>query len=195
MAFTREFIRKTAKESGVEIPKELEDALINEHLSARDIFAEGKVKTALEENAPAPQNVKDTKEYKELKKSFDDYKAEQEGKEASAAKKAAALAYYKSKGITDKALDIAMRGSAAEVEALELDGGKIKDTKPLDDLITGVFSGLVGKTEVFGAGTANPPAGNGSTMTRADIYKKDDNGRYVLSASERQKALIENKIV
>ena len=37
MAFTREFIRSTAKESGVEIPKELEDALINEHLSDPEI--------------------------------------------------------------------------------------------------------------------------------------------------------------
>ena len=32
-------------------------------------------------------------------------------------------------------------------------------------------------------------------MTKADIYKKDDNGRYVMSASERQKALMENQIM
>ena len=29
-------------------------------------------------------------------------------------------------------------------------------------------------------------------MTRAEIYKKDDKGRYVMSTSERQKALAEN---
>ena len=57
------------------------------------------------------------------------------------------------------------------------------------------FSGLVSTTETRGAQTSNPPANNnGGTMTKADIYKKDDHGRYVLSAAERQKALMENQI-
>lgn len=43
MAFTREFVRNVAKESGVEIPKELEDALVQEHLSSRNAYAEKKV--------------------------------------------------------------------------------------------------------------------------------------------------------
>lgn len=34
-----------------------------------------------------------------------------------------------------------------------------------------------------------------SPMTKADIYKKDEKGRYVMSAAERQNALIENKIM
>lgn len=38
MAFTREFVRTAAKQSGVELPKELEDALINEHISTRHFF-------------------------------------------------------------------------------------------------------------------------------------------------------------
>ena len=40
MAFTRATIRNLAKESGVEIPKELEDALVTEHLNARNAYAE-----------------------------------------------------------------------------------------------------------------------------------------------------------
>ena len=163
MAFTREFIRKAAKESGVELPKELEDALVQEHLSARDAYASGQVKTALEENKqdPAPA-VKDTQEYKDLKKEFEDYKKDVTAKEAKAAKEAAARAYYESKGITGKALDIAMRGSGAEIEAVELEDGKIKDAKALDALVAGDFSGLVGQTMTKGAETATPPATGGS---------------------------------
>ena len=56
-------------------------------------------------------------------------------------------------------------------------------------------SGLVTTTTEKGTGNpANPPANNGKTMTKADIYKKDDKGRYVMSAAERQKALMENQI-
>lgn len=162
MAFTREFIRKAAKESGVELPKELEDALVQEHLSARDAYAAGQVKTALEENKQdPPPAVKDTQEYKDLKKEYEDYKAGVTAKETKAAKEAAARAYYESKGITGKALDIAMRGSGAEIDALELDGDKIKDTAALEALVKGDFSGLVSTTTTTGANTATPPAVDG----------------------------------
>lgn len=162
MAFTREFIRKTAKESGVEIPKELEDALVSEHLSARDAYAEGKVKDALEQNQPEPApKVKDTQEYKDLKKQFEDYKADVTAREIKAAKTSAARAYYEGKGITGKSLDIAMRGSGAEIDALELENGKIKDAAALDALVQGDFAGLVSTTVTKGANTPTPPANNG----------------------------------
>lgn len=133
--------------------------------------------------------------YEKVKKDFDDYKAEVSTKETKAAKEKAVRAYYESKGITGKSLDIAIRGSGAEIDALELDGDKIKDTSALDELVKETFSGLVSTTETRGAQTSNPPANNnGGTMTKADIYKKDDHGRYVLSAAERQKALMENQI-
>lgn len=131
-----------------------------------------------------------------LKKEFEDYKKGVTAKETKAAKEAAARAYYESKGITGKALDIALRGSGAEIEGLELgENGKIKDPTALEALVKGDFSGLVSITTTTGANTANPPANNGGGMTKADIYKKDDKGRYLMSASERQKALMENQIM
>ena len=130
MAFTREFIRKTAKESGVEIPKELEDALIDEHLSARDAFAKGKVEAALEENKPDPTpNVKETQEYKDLQKSFDDYKAEQANKEARAAKETAFRDLLKSAGVSEKRIDSVVKVS--DIDGLEIDDGKIKGADAL----------------------------------------------------------------
>lgn len=194
MAFTREFIRNAAKESGVEIPKELEDALVQEHLSARDAFAEGKVKTALEENKPEPaQKVKDTQEYKDLKKAFDNYKAEQEGKETRAAKEKAVMEYLKGKNVQDANLKLAMRSLSAEIDAVELVDGKLKDTKAFDDLLSGDLAGLVTTTmEKPAPSPANPPTNTGKAMSREEIYKKDDKGRYVLSTAERQKAIAEN---
>ena len=194
MAFTRATIRNLAKESGVELPKELEDALVSEHLTARNAYAEEQVKAELEKQfAEKAVNVKDSEEYKTLKKSFDDYKEEIASKQAKEAKEKAVRAFYESKGITGKNLEIAMRGSRAEIDGIELDGGKIKDASTLDALVNGDFSGLVATTTTKGADTANPPANNGGDkLTKADIYKKDDKGRYVMSTAERQKALAEN---
>ena len=131
--------------------------------------------------------------YEAEKKAFADYKADQTAKETKAAKEKAVKAYFEGKNITGANLDIAMRGCRDEIGAIELDGDKIKDTAALDALVGGTFAGLVVTKSVHGAQTANPPANNGgSKLTKADIFKKDDHGRYVMSTSERQKALAEN---
>lgn len=130
--------------------------------------------------------------YDALKKEFEDYKAGVTAKETKAAKEAAARAYYESKGITGKALDIAMRGSGAEIEALALADGKIKDATALENLVNGDYAGLVSKTTTTGASPAMPPANTVGSMSRADIYKKDDKGRYIMSTAERQKAIAES---
>ena len=97
-----------------------------------------------------------------LKKEFEDYKAGVTAKETKSAKEAAVRAYYEGKGITGKALEVAMRGSTEEISALELEDGKIKDASALDALVAGDFSGLVGQTVTKGADTATPPAGGNS---------------------------------
>lgn len=109
----------------------------------------------------AAQNDGWKEKHDALKKQFDDYKAGITAKESKAAKTAAARAYYESKGITGKALDIAMRGSGSEIDALELEDGKIKDASTLEALVKGDFSGLVGQTRTEGAPTATPPANIG----------------------------------
>lgn len=186
MAFTREFIRRAAKDSGVEIPKEFEDALVSEHLSARDAYADGQVKDALEKNKPADApKVKDTEEYKKLKQEFDDYKAEVSGREAKAAKERAARAFFEGKGITGKSLDIAIRGCGAEIDALELEDGKIKDDSALDALVKDTYSGLVSTTVTRGAQTANPPANNGTAKTKEQIMGIKD-------TAERQREIAQN---
>lgn len=200
MALTRRLLK------GMGLTDEQMDTIIEAHTDTVDgLKADVAKYKADAEQLPKVQRELDTlkaagdggyqEKYEKVKKDFDDYKAEVSGKEAKAAKEKAVRAYYESKGITGKSLDIAIRGSGAEIDALELDGDKIKDTSALDELVKGTFSGLVSTTETRGASTSNPPANNPSgAMTKAEIYKKDDHGRYVLSAAERQKALMENQI-
>lgn len=131
--------------------------------------------------------------YEKEHKDFEDFKAGITAKETRAAKEKAVRTYLESKNITGGNLDIAIRGMNAEIDAAELDGEKIKDTKALDELIGGTYKGLVVTSKPTGPKTSTPPAnGGGGKLTKADIFKKDDHGRYVMSTAERQKALAEN---
>lgn len=129
------------------------------------------------------------KDYDALKKEYDDYKAEVAKKETKAAREKAVKAYLKEKNITDDGnLEIFMRGSRDEIDAVELDkDGKIKNTKPFDDLIAGTYAKLVESSQRKGADTSNPPAGagGGAKKTREEILKIKD-------TFERQQAIADN---
>lgn len=189
MAFTRQTIRNLAKESGVEIPKELEDALVSEHLTARNAYAEEQVKAELEKQpAEKAVNVKDSEEYKTLKQSFDDYKAEVAAKETKAAKEAAYREILKDANLSEKGIEKAIK--YAEWDKIELEAdGKLKGASDHIKAAKEEWAEYVTTTTTTGAKTSTPPANTGgSVKTKEEIYKME-NGRYVLSASERQAEL------
>ena len=193
MAFTRATIRNLAKESGVELPKVLEDALVSEHLTARNAYAEEQVKAELaKQPTEKAGNVKDSEEYKTLKKSFDDYKAEVTAKETKAAKEAAYRAILKDANLSEKGVEKAVK--YAEWDKIELEAdGKIKGASDHIKAVKEEWAEYVTTTTTTGAKTSTPPANTGGAkLTKAEIYAKDEHGRYKLSASERQKALAEN---
>lgn len=139
-------------------------------------------------------DLKGGKDYKaeaeKIKGEFEAYKKSVTEKETAAAKNKAVRAYFESKGIKGANLEIAMRGAKDEISAVELDGDKIKDAKSLDDLIGGDFKALVVKEGTKGADPVNPPAGGGSVLkSRAEIYAKDEKGRYKMDAIQRQQEL------
>lgn len=201
--FTRAEIRNILGEACTE---EIENRLVALHLGVVDPLKDDltKYKADAEKLPTVQKELDDLKaagdggykeKYEKEHKAFDDFKADITAKETKAAKEKAVKAYYESKNITGDNLTIALRGSGAEIDGVELDGDKIKDTAALDALVSGAFAKLVSTTTTKGANIANPPAGGSpGTMTKADIYKKDDHGHYMLSASERQKALMENQI-
>ena len=194
MALTRKFL------SAMGIEAEKIDEIISAHVEVVDALKEERdtYKADAEKLADVQKELDDLKakgddgwkeKHDKLKGEFDKYKGDVEAKETKANKEKAVRAFYESKGITGKNLEIAMRGSRAEIDGIELDGDKIKDNSALDALVKGDFSGLVATTTTKGANTANPPANNGgSVKTKEEIYKME-NGRYVLSASERQAEL------
>ena len=192
MAFTRATIRNLAKESGVEIPKEFEDALVAEHLTARNAYAEEQVKAELEKQPAAKaENVKDSEEYKALKADFDKYKAEVTEKETKAAKEAAYRAILKDANLSEKGIEKAVK--YAEWDKIELgEDGKLKGANDHIKAARDEWAEYVTTTTTTGAKTSTPPANTGgSKLTKAEIYAKDEYGRYKLSASERQKAIAE----
>lgn len=131
--------------------------------------------------------------YEKEHKAFEDFKKDREAKDSRAAKEQAVSEHLKSKGVQDANLKLAMRSMSAEIDAAELADGKLKDTKAFDDLLSGDLSGLVTTTtEKPAPNPANPPANTGKAMSREEIYKKDEKGRYVLSTADRQKAIAEN---
>lgn len=196
MAVTRKFLK------GMGLTDEQVDTIIEAHAETVDGLKEKLAKAeadaatleAVTKERDALKAGGDFKEkYEAEHKAFDEYKKSITAKETRAAKEKAVREYLTSKNITGGNLDIAMRGLSAEIDAAELDGEKIKDTKALDELIGGTFKGLVVTSTVTGTQTANPPAnGGGGKLTKADIFKRDEKGRYVMSTAERQKALAEN---
>lgn len=193
MAFTRATIRNLAKESGVELPKELEDALVSEHLTARNAYADEQVKAELEKQPTEKAgNVKDSEEYKALKADFDKYKAEVAAKETKAAKEAAYRSILKDANLSEKGIEKAIK--YAEWDKIELEAdGKIKGASDHIKAVKEEWAEYVTTTTTTGAKTSTPPANTGGAkLTKAEIYAKDEHGRYKLSASERQKALAEN---
>ena len=140
----------------------------------------------------AKQTIADGEKYKEMyeneKSAYENYKGEITAKEAKAAKEKAIKEYFKSKGINEDNMSIAMRGIKSEIDAAELDEkGKIKDIKVFDELIKGDYSKLVSRTETKGADTQTPPPNTSGkkVLTWDDIDKIKD-------VSERQKAMFEN---
>lgn len=201
MALTRKFLKAIGIEdekidqiieAHTETVSGLKDSLDNAETAARDL---PNVQKDLDDAKAELEAVKKDgwkDKHDALKKEFEAYKADVTAKDTKAAKEAAVRSYFESKGITGKSLDIAMRGSTAEIEALELEDGKIKDDTALDTLVKGDFSGLVSTTVTKGANTPTPPSMSTGKKSMEEIYKKDDNGRYVLSATERQRAIAEN---
>lgn len=204
MAFSREFIREQAKEFEIELPKGFIDAIANEYLTAKKAYADEQIEKAVKplndqiaditeklKNAETQngENAKYKEMYESEKTAYQSYKNDITAKETKAAKEKAVREYFKSKGINDDNMSIAMRGSRSEIDAMELDEkGKIKDTKAFDELIKGDYAKLISHTEVKGVQTQvlPPNATNKKVMTWEDIDKIKD-------AKERQQAMYENR--
>ena len=203
----REALRKIFSGAEIEVPKDVLTQICDLHLSSTDGMTETikdlnkQLKKAERERDDAltkiPEEGKETvskESYDKLKKEYDDYKADIVAKNTRTEKENAFRELLKSVGVSEKRISAIVKVS--DIDGLELDkDGKIKDADKHTETVKKEWADFIETTTTQGASTATPPTNNGGTkMTKADIYKKDDKGRYVLSTEERQKALVENKI-
>ena len=187
--------RKSLKAMG--LTDEQVDSIIEMHTETVDGLKE-QVKTykADAEKLPNVQKELDAlkaagdggykEKYEKEHKAFEDYKADVDAKETRAAKEKAVMEYLKGKNVQEANLKLAMRSLSAEIDAAELDGDKLKDTKAFDALIDGDLKGLVTTTVEKGSGNpANPPKNTGGSMTKDEIMAIKDR-------SERRAAIAAN---
>ena len=195
MALTRKMLK------GMGLTEEQADTIIDAHSETVDGLKE-KLKAAEEKAAAADAvqkeldglKAKGGEDYKaraeKAERELKDFKAEIAAKETRAAKEKAVRTYLEGKNITGDNQEIAMLATSGLIDGLVLDGDKIKDTTSLDNLFAGPLSRLEVKTQEKGAKTSTPPAGGrGNSMKTLDeIYKRDESGRFLLDASQRQEA-------
>ena len=200
--FTRAEIRKIIGESCTD---EIENQLVALHLGVVDPLKDDvtRYKADAEKLSGVQKELDDLKaqgdggykaKYESEHQAFEDYKTSVAAEKTTAAKEKALETALKKVGIADKRLQSVARLCKGDglLDKLELDDkGAIKDSDKLEASLKESYSDYIVKTRTQGANTANPPANNGGkVLTREDIYKTDDKGRYVLSTAERQAALV-----
>lgn len=127
-------------------------------------------------------------DFDKLKDEYDKYKAGIDAEKLHTAKETAFRELLKAAGVSEKRIASVLK--VTDIDGVEIDkDGKIKDADERTNNIKTEWADFIETTITQGAKTANPPANSGgSVKTKEEIYKME-NGRYVLSASERQAEL------
>ena len=197
MALTRKLLK------GMGLTDEQVDTIIEAHTDTVDgLKADvSKYKTDAEKLSDVQKELDELKakgddgwkeKYDNLKGEFDKYKTDVQEKETHNKKVEAYKAILKDANLSEKGIEKAVK--YADWDKIELDeDGKLKGANDHIKAVRDEWAEYVTTTAITGARTSTPPANNGGAkLTKAEIYAKDDHGRYKLSTAERQKALAEN---
>ena len=130
--------------------------------------------------------------YNTLKQTFDDFKTETANREKSEKVKAAYTQLLKSANVDEKRIDAILK--ITDLSELTLDdAGKFANENELSEKIKTEWGAFIQQTGTKGTQVETPPETHGgAVVTKADIYAKDEHGRYKMSTAERQKALVNN---
>ena len=202
--FTRAEIRKIIGESCTD---EIENQLVALHLGVVDPLKDDvtRYKADAEKLPGVQKELDDLKaqgdggykaKYEAEHKAFGDYKANVDAEKTTAAKEKAVETVLKKICVSEKRLQSVAKLAKADglLDALELDDdGAVKEADKLEKNLKDSYSEYITTTSTKGANTPTPPAnGGGAKLTMADIYKKDEKGRYVMDYEARLKAIEEN---
>lgn len=201
MAITRKLLK------GMGLTEEQQDTIIEAHTdTVNGLKADVDRYKADAEKLPGVQKELDDlkgkgddgykEKYESEHKAFEDYKKTVDAEKTTAAKEKAVEAVLKKIGVSEKRLQSVAKLAKADglLDALELnDDGAVKEADKLEKNLKDSYSEYITTTSTKGADTPTPPANSGgANLTMADIYKKDEKGRYVMDYEERLKAIEEN---
>ena len=129
--------------------------------------------------------------YDKIQKDFDDYKKADKAKAELTRKTEAYKSLLLEVGISAKRIDQILKVSADEISKIDFDAdGKVKDAAKIKETVQKEWDGFITTEGEKGVGVANPPSGNGGgSLTRDEIYKRDERGRFVMDTRQRQEAL------
>lgn len=201
MSLTRKMLK------GMGLTEDQQDTILEAHTeTVNEIKAErDRLKSDAEKLPTVQKELDDLKaagdggykeKYEAEHKAFETYKKAVDTEKATAAKEKAVEAVLKKIGVSEKRLQSVAKLAKAEglLDALELDeDGAVKDADKLEKSLKDGYGEYITTTSTKGADTATPPANSGGAkLTMADIYKKDEKGRYVMDYEARLKAIGEN---
>lgn len=192
MALTRSFLK------GMSLTDEQISAIIDAHIESTDALkkqrddykADAEKLTTVQKELDTLKGGKDWKaEFDKEHQAFEAYKADVAGKEMLAAKQAAYRKLLTAENIPEKFHDRIIK--MTDFSGIEMDGETIKDEAGQRDNITKEWGEYKGTVETHGATVETPPSTGNTPLTRADIFKKDEKGHYLMSTAERQRAIAE----
>lgn len=201
MSITRKMLK------GMGLTEDQQDTILEAHTeTVNEIKAErDRLKSDAEKLPTVQKELDDLKaagdggykeKYEAEHKAFETYKKAVDTEKMTAAKEKAVEAVLKKIGVSEKRLQSVAKLAKADglLDALELDeDGAVKDADKLEKSLKDGYSEYITTTSTKGADTATPPANSGGAkLTMADIYKKDEKGRYVMDYEARLKAIEEN---
>ena len=164
MALTRKFLKAMG------LTDEQVDSVIEAHTETVNGLTKYKTDA---EKLPAVQKELDDlkaagdggykKKYEDEHTAFEQYKADQTKKATRAAKETAYRALLKAAGVADKYIDKVIK--VTDIEALEMDGDKIKDEATHTTTIKADWADFIPTTTTTGVDTATPPGNNPTNPT------------------------------
>ena len=195
MSFTRTFLKTMS------LTDEQISAIMEEHVSVTDALKKQRdeYKADAEKLPELQKQVEGMKEAEDFKakyeaehKAFDDYKEQVKADAELSKVKDAYRAMLKDEKISEKRLDAVIR--LTDFSGMKLDkDGNLDDEENLRKAIKDEWSDYIVSTRTEREQVATPPGSTGNAkLTREDIYKRDEHGRYVYSTEERQKLIAEN---
>lgn len=195
MSFTRTFLKTMS------LTDEQISAIMEEHVAVTDALkkqrddykAEADKLPGIQKQLDALKSGEDYKaKYEAEHKALEEYKAQVKADADLAKIKDAYRELLKEEKISEKRLDAVIRLTDFSNMKLDKDG-HLENADQLRESIKNEWSDYITTTRTERENVATPPGNTGSgKMTREDIFKKDEHGRYVLTTEERQKAIAEN---